>query len=273
MDMNKKIFKSSFEIPKMDCPSEENIIRMKLSEVEGIKNLDFNLNSRMLNIVHENSSEIILSALIPLGFGARLASTSQIDADTMMVHEKHTPEEEARVLKLLLLINLGMFILEIIIGIYSQSMGVISDSLDMLADSIVYFLSLIAVGKSLMEKHRAAKFSGYFQLVLAIVVLAETVRKFFVGSEPLAQYMIVISVVALIANLGCLLLLSKFREGEAHMRASWIFSSNDVIANIGVILAGVLVTTLDSNLPDLIIGALVGLVVLKGSFTILKISK
>jgi Co/Zn/Cd efflux system component len=85
--------------------------------------------------------------------------------------------------------------------------------------------------------------------------------------------MILVSILALIANLVCLLLLSKHRDGEVHMKASWIFSSNDVVANVGVIVAGILVTFLGSNLPDLIIGIIVGLVVLRGAFTILKLSK
>jgi Co/Zn/Cd efflux system component len=268
--MKDKLFKSTFEIPKMDCPSEENIIRMKLSDIEGIKRLDFDLNARVLNVMHEHDSENILTALIPLGFGVKLSKTQEVEVSSVK-EESH--EKEAQVLKFLLIINAVMFVLEMIVGVYAQSMGVISDSLDMLADAAVYFISLIAVGKSLQKKHRAAKVSGYFQLFLACLVLIETGRKFFVGSEPEGQSMIVISLVALIANLGCLMLLSKYREGEVHMQASWIFSSNDVIANIGVILAGVLVTTLNSNLPDLIIGIIVGLVVLKGSFTILKLAK
>lgn len=254
----------------MDCPSEENIIRMKLSDLEGIKHLDFDLDARVLTVTHENSSEVILSALIPLGFGAKLV-TSQIVEGTVVPEDSH--EKEAQVLKLLLIINAVMFLIEIVVGVYAQSMGVISDSLDMLADATVYFISLIAVGKSIQAKHRAAKVSGYFQLLLACLVLFETGRKFFVGSEPVGQLMIVVSVVALMANLSCLWLLAKFRHGEVHMKASWIFSSNDVIANIGVILAGILVSSLNSNLPDLIIGVVVGLFVLRGSFTILKLAK
>lgn len=269
--MNDKIFKSTFEIPKMDCPSEENIIRMKLADIQGIRKMDFDLNKRVLEVVHISSPERVLAALLPLGFGAKLAQS--IDASESIIDEHTNSADEARVLKLLLLINAAMFVIEIVVGMYAQSMGVISDSLDMLADSAVYFLSLIAVGKSIQQKHRAAKVSGYFQFGLASFVIIETIRRFYTGSEPEGQLMMVISVIALIANLSCLMLLSKHRGGEVHMKASWIFSSNDAIANVGVILAGALVTTLDSNIPDLIIGIIVGLFVLRGSITILKLSK
>ena len=78
---------------------------------------------------------------------------------------------------------------------------------------------------------------------------------------------------ALIANNVCLLVIFKHREGGAHMKASWIFSASDVIANAGVILAGVLVTATASNFPDLIIGTIIGLIVLNGARRILAIAK
>ena len=75
--------------------------------------------------------------------------------------------------------------------------------------------------------------------------------------------------VALIANVACLVILAKHRDGGAHMRASWIFSTNDVIANTGVILSGVLVLLLGSAVPDLVIGTLISVVVVRGGFKIL----
>jgi len=79
--------------------------------------------------------------------------------------------------------------------------------------------------------------------------------------------------VALIANTICLILISKHRDGEVHMRASWIFSKNDVIANVGVMLAGALVAMTDSRVPDLVIGIVVALVVFRGGMQILKDAK
>lgn len=109
----------------------------------------------------------------------------------------------------------------------------------MLADATVYGIGLYAVGRATSIKLRAASISGIFQIVLALGVMAEIVRRLIWGSEPEALFMIGVSIVALIANVVCLALISKHRDGEVHMRASWIFSKNDVIANSGVILAGV----------------------------------
>ena len=118
---------------------------------------------------------------------------------------------------------------------------------------------------------RAANLAGVLQLILAIGVLVEVMRRFAFGSEPESLVMMAIAFVALIANISCLLLISKHREGGAHMKASWIFSANDVVVNMGVITAGALVAWTGSNYPDLIIGTITGVIVLNGARRILAL--
>ena len=144
----------------------------------------------------------------------------------------------------------------------------------MLADSFVYGLALFAVAGSITRKKNIAKSAGYFQLTLAMLGFIEVIRR-FVGLEtvPTFQTMIIISILALIANGLCLYLLQKSKSKEAHMQASMIFTSNDVIANLGVILAGVLVYLTNSKYPDLIVGTIVFVIVGRGAFKILKLSK
>lgn len=177
---------------------------------------------------------------------------------------------QRKILITLLLINGVMFVSELIVGIIAQSTGVIADSLDMLADAMVYGIGLSAVGKSLTRKNTAARVSGYFQIGIAFMVFADIIRRFFLGSEPESSLMFGISCVALVANLFCLYLISKERSGEVHMRASWIFSKNDVLANLGVIIASGLIFFTGSRWPDLIIGCIITFVVLRGGFEILK---
>ncbi len=178
--------------------------------------------------------------------------------------------EQRRILMRLLAINGTTFVIEIVVGIFAQSTGVMADSLDMLADALVYGTGLYAIGRSLAVKHRAAFWSGIFQIVLAGSILLEVVRRAFYGSEPNSVLMMAVSVIALAANAYCLKLLSKHRDGEVHMRASWIFSRSDVIANAGVILAGALVATTGSRWPDLVVGVAIALVVLHGGREILR---
>jgi Co/Zn/Cd efflux system component len=177
--------------------------------------------------------------------------------------------EQSRVLWILLGINAIMFVVEIVTGIIAESTGLIADSLDMLADAAVYAIGIYAVGKAAIVKINAASISGIFQIILALGVGAEIVRRLIWSSEPEPLFMVGISVVALFANIICLALISKHRDGEVHMRASWIFSKNDVIANSGVILAGILVHVLHSRLPDLMIGTVIVLIVLRGGITII----
>ena len=133
-------------------------------------------------------------------------------------------------------------------------MGLVADSLDMLADSFVYGISLFAVGGTLIRKNRIAKLAGYFQITLAIIGFVEVLRRFF-GDENLPNFstMIIVSIFALIANGICLYILLKSNsKEEAHMKASMIFTSHDVIINLGVIIAGIMVNWLSSNKPDFI---------------------
>jgi Co/Zn/Cd efflux system component len=176
---------------------------------------------------------------------------------------------QKNVLYWLLSINLAMFLIEIVVGMFAESTALSADSLDMLADAIVYSVGLYAVGKSAKNKAVAAVISGYFQGCLGVLILIDIVRRIVLGSEPVSFLMMFFGAVALIANVICLLLIRKHKDGEVHMRASWIFSSNDVIANTGVILAGVLVWWLDTRWPDIIIGLIIAAVIFRGSILIL----
>lgn len=180
---------------------------------------------------------------------------------------------ERKVLLALLLINAVMFVTEMTFGWLAQSTGLIADSLDMLADASVYAVSLFAVGKAASAKQAAARASGWVQIALAGLVLIDVARRLFQGSEPQSDWMIGIASVALIANVTCLWLIRKHRDGEVHMRAAWIFSANDVIANAGLILAGVLVAVTSSRWPDLVIGAVVACIVFRGGLQILAESR
>lgn len=176
---------------------------------------------------------------------------------------------ERKTLIALLAINAVMFFTEIILGFLAESTALIADSLDMLADAGVYGLSLYAVGKGIERQSRAASISGVLQIILGIGVFAEVIRRLLFGSEPESFLIIAVGAAALIANIYCLFLLSRHRDAGVHMRASWIFSTNDVIANLGIIISGVLVSIVGSRYPDLVIGAIISAVVVRGGFKIL----
>ena len=188
-------------------------------------------------------------------------------------HVEIKDKSESRVLIILLAINGFMFLVEVVLGIMSESTALIADSLDMLADATVYAIGLHAVGKAASVKIKAAHLSGIFQIGLGLMVLFDVIRRTLVGSEPESFLMVTVGLAALVANVICLQLISKHRDGEVHMRASWIFSKNDVIANVGIILGGVLVHLTDSRFPDLIIGFVIAFIVVRGGVQIVRDAK
>lgn len=247
---------------------------MALERLSGIAAIEFDLTKRQVRIHHDGASGPISRSLDNLGLGSRLiSSTASVEsADTSSgQHVSQANASEAQVLRILLAINALMFMVEFITGWVAQSTGLIADSLDMFADATVYGLAFYAVGKDAGHKLKAARMSGWFQLALAIGALSEIIRRFFFGSEPVAPVMMGMAIVALIANVTCLLLLAQHRHGGVHMKASWIFSANDVLANIGVIAAGVAVSITGKNYPDLIIGTAIALLVMNGARRILRL--
>lgn len=261
--------KSTFKITKMDCPSEEQMIRMKLEGITQIKELKFDIPNRMLEVVHEDDVTPIATSIDELDFDATRLGTADIEWTA-------TKDQgiQRKALWLILIINFGLFVVEIITGFIANSMGLVADSIDMLADSLVYGLSLYAVGSHLARKKMIARISGYFQLSLAVLGFVEVVRRFLgAGDMPVFQTMIVISLLALAGNVASLLVLQRAKTDEVHMKASMIFTSNDIIANLGVILAGGIVYFTQSKIPDLVIGAIVFLLVARGALRILKLAK
>ena len=120
------------------------------------------------------------------------------------------------------------------------------------------------------QQRRTAVLSGRLQIILAIWVLLDVLRRNAVGREPISALMVGIGALALLANLPCLVLVRRHREGGVHMRASVIFSTNDTLANLGVIVAGLLVAWSGSRIPDLLIGSAISLLVLNGGRRILR---
>ena len=177
---------------------------------------------------------------------------------------------ERRVLRIALVLNAAMAVIGGLAGWIAQSTGLLADALDMLSDATAYAIALAAIGRSLRFKTRAAFLSGGILLVLGMGVLAEVARRLVHGAEPLSEWMIATALLSLVVNLTVLRMLAPMRSGEVHLRATWLFTRADVVANLGVILAGVLVLLLGVPYPDFVIGTLIGLYVIKEAIEILR---
>jgi len=178
--------------------------------------------------------------------------------------------EVRRVLLIALGLNAAMAVIGGLAGWIAQSTGLLADALDMLSDATAYAIALLAIGRSALFKIRAATLRGGVLLVLGVGVLFEVGRRLIYGAEPLSEWMIGTAVLSLAVNLVVLRLLAPMRSGEVHLRATWLFTRADVVANLGVILAGLLILWLGMPYPDYVIGTLIGLYVIKEAVEILR---
>ena len=178
--------------------------------------------------------------------------------------------QERRILRIALTLNAAMAVVGGLAGWVAQSTGLLADALDMLSDATAYAIALLAIGRSTLFKIRAAILSGSILLILGVGVLAEVGRRLIYGAEPLSEWMIGIALLSLVVNLTVLRMLGPMKSGEVHLRATWLFTRADVVANLGVILAGLLVLWLRVPYPDYVIGTLIGLYVIKEAIEILR---
>lgn len=185
-------------------------------------------------------------------------------------HAQATNEGQRRVLRVALLLNASMFVIGGIAGVMADSMGLIADSLDMLADASAYAIALLAWHRSAGFKIRAAMLSGTLLMLLGLGALGGVAWRAAHGSSPEGPWMMTVAVVSLAVNATVLRLLSRFRDGEVHLRATWLFTRVDVIANLAVIVSGLLVLGLGTSVPDLVIGAAIALYVIKEAVGILR---
>ena len=178
--------------------------------------------------------------------------------------------QDRRILLLVLLINLGQCVAGVGVGIWASSTALIGAALDNLADASVYGVSLYAIGRASAIKVRAARLSGWLLIGLAVILLIEVLRRFLGGEPPVGPAMMAMAAVNAALNIVCLRLLKRHRGEDVNFKASAIFTSNDSIVNLGIVLSGALVMWWDSNLPDLILGLVVSAIAANGGREILS---
>ena len=178
-------------------------------------------------------------------------------------------QKQAGVLRIVMAINLAMFVIEFSMGIWARSTALMGDSLDMLGDAIVYGFSLYVLHKSEKTRATAALLKGCIIVAFGLWVLFEALTKMLSDSVPIAQTMGIIGLVALAANVICLVLLTKHKDDDINMKSTWICSRNDIISNIGVLIAAALVALTNSKWPDIGVGFIIAALFLKSAWPIL----
>lgn len=167
------------------------------------------------------------------------------------------PERQRRVLKIVLAVNVVMFVTELGWGLRGHSTSLVADSVDMLGDAIVYGASLSVLARGVLWQARVALGKGLLMAAFGVGVLVEVATKLERGLVPGADVMGAVGLLALAANAACLALLWRHRADDLNMRSAFVCSLNDVAGNAGVLLASVGVGLLHSAWPDIAVGLLI----------------
>ena len=183
---------------------------------------------------------------------------------------REVPRQQRRVLHAVLWVNAAMFLAEGVAGLVAHSTALLADSVDMLGDAIVYGFSLYVIGRGVVWQARAALLKGVIMAAFGVGVLVQVAVKIAYGLTPTAELMGVVGLVALGANLFCLSLLWRRRGDDINMRSAWVCSRNNVIGNVGVLVAAVAVGLTGSPWPDIMIGLLVAAVFGRSAMRIIR---
>lgn len=184
-----------------------------------------------------------------------------------------TENVDRSTLRTVLAINVAQSLGGGLVGLWASSTALMGAALDNLADAGVYGLSLYAVGRHPSYKARAAQISGWLLIGLSASLLVEVLRRFFAGAEPIGPAMMAMAAVNAAFNLVCLKLLRRHRGQDVNFKASMIFTGNDTLVNLGIVLSGGLVLLTSSPLPDLVIGLVVVAIAFKGGREILQVAR
>ena len=179
-------------------------------------------------------------------------------------------KQHSNVLWIVLFINLIMFVIELVNGFICKSHALTGDSLDMLGDALVYGSSIFVIYKSEYAQARVALLKGFIMLGFAFFVLLRGLYKLQNWSIPLHQTMFSIGILALVANLSCLYLLTKYKKDNLNMSSVWLCSRNDIIANSSILVAALITGIYPSPLPDILVGFVLTFFFTKSSLKVIN---
>ncbi len=179
-------------------------------------------------------------------------------------------DRQRRVLVLALTLNAIMFVVGLVGGIFAQSIGLVADSLDMLADTLAYAIALYAIGRSLLFKAQAARRTGIFLVFLGLGVFVDAGRRALFGAAPESLVMLIIAGISLGVNSLVLYLLTAYQKDEVHLRATWLCTRADVVANVAVIASAVVLRVSGWRFIDPLVGAAIGAYIVKEAWEILR---
>lgn len=263
-----------YRVIGIDCTSDAAEIEEAAGRIEGVERVKVSTASQIMTLaVDDPAARLPAVEEAVTGLGYRL---SPIGESASPVRRQRSPRPPhvtpayRRALWIVVLLNVGYGVVEMVGGFLSGSQAVKADALDFLGDGLITFLGLLAISWSLRWRARAALLQGLFLGVLGVGVLATTVYRVVVQQQPEAELMGALGLVALLVNMASVAVLIPHRTGDANVRAVWLFSRNDVIGNATVVLAALLVAWTASPWPDLVVAGVIAGLFLHSSWSIVR---
>ncbi len=179
-------------------------------------------------------------------------------------------EKQGRILRIVLVINITLFLVELTAGIVASSTSLMADSLDSLGDALVYAFSLYVLFRSDRWKAGAALLKGLIMLGFGVAITLALIHRALAPVVPVAEMIGGFGVFALACNFACLILLTRHRSDDINMESVWLCSRNDIIANVGVICASLGVAWTGSMWPDFAVGAAIATIFLRSAFFVVS---
>lgn len=268
-----------YHVTGMDCASCAAKIEGAARKVEGVDEVKVSIASQIMTLnVDDPQTRLpaIEQAVTSLGYqldriGQPKVAGAETDEDDDKIPDlSHVTPAYKRALWIVVLLNVGYGVIEIFGSFLSGSQALQADALDFVGDGLISFLGLIAVGWGPAARAKAALLQGVFLGLLGLGVIGSTLYRVFVEHEPETLLMGGFAVVAFIVNVAAALVLLPHRKGDANMRAVWLFSRNDAIGNLAVVVAAVLVWALSSSWPDLLVAFAVAGLFLQSAWSIIR---
>ena len=265
-----------YRVTGMDCPSCAAKIEKAVRSV-GIDDVRVSIASQIMTLRPDDpTSQLphVERAVADIGYQLVMIHDSAIDGDADLVRradrQNHVTPQYKRALWIVILLNVGYGIIEIIGGFIAGSQALKADALDFLGDGLITFLGVLAIGWSLAWRARSALIQGIFLGALGVGVLASTAYRVIVLNQPNAELMGALGAVALVVNVLAAIALLPHRTGDANVRAVWLFSRNDAIGNVAVVAAAGLVAWSGTAWPDLVVAAIIAGLFLQSSWVIIR---
>lgn len=257
-----------YRVIGMDCADDAREIEHAANLVAAVAHVRVSVASQIMTVQLTNAEvglDKVEEAVAAAGY--RLDRLDQVDGPEGQA--THLTSAYRRALWLVVLLNAGYGGVEMVGGFISDSQALKADALDFLGDGFITFLGLVAIGWGMAWRARSALLQGLFLGVLGLSVLVSTLSRLRGGYEPEAELMGLFGIVALAINVASTLVLLPHREGDANVRAVWLFSRNDAIGNLAVVIAAGLVAWSGTGWPDLIVALVVSGLFLHSAWSII----